>query len=252
MKKFFYNIHFILVTLLVFTLAWHVLSWIIQSYFLPQPYAVLKTLVKLLMTKEFLTHIVISLKRTLMGFLLALVLAMIISYICGLSRFNRYIRSLIELLRPIPPLAWIPLAIVWFGIGDSSAIFIIIVAAFFHIFSSLYFGIKSRPKEHEKLKQSYNLNIVQYIRHMLFPHSLPNLFSGAKIGIGFSWMVVIAAEIIAAKQGLGYFIEISRVLLNMEQVIATMIVIGLIGYMITSAVTWLEKRVIFWRESEDA
>ncbi len=236
------------ISVIIFVSFWYILHLIINSYLLPSPFQVLEILGKLLFTFEMWVNIGASVKRALIGFILALVIASTLAYIVGFSKgLKKYFRPLLELIRPIPPLAWIPLAILWFGIGDGSAVFIIFIAVFFPIFTNVYFGLESLLPIHKRVSKNYKLNRFQDFIHVVFPFTLPYLFTGAKTGIGFSWMVVIAAEMISASHGLGYFIETSRVLLKIEEVIAAMIIIGLIGYLMHLAIVFSEKKITSWR-----
>ncbi|MBU1198665.1 MAG: ABC transporter permease [Nanoarchaeota archaeon] len=247
MNKKLHTVKEVIISIIIFICAWYLLSIILKSYFLPRPEIVLKTLVVLLVKGEITIHLIASLKRTLLGFTLALLAGSLTAYMLGLSKsIGKYFHPMIEFIRPIPPLAWIPLAIVWFGIGNGSAIFVIFIATFFPIFTSTYFGVKTILNEHKRLKHHYQLNNIQYFTHIVFPHSLPYLLSGSKTGLGMSWMAVIAAEIIAANTGLGYFIEINRVLLNIEIVIATMIIIGIIGYTMALILKYIETKILYW------
>ena len=193
-------------------------------------------------------HILASLKRTIIGFLLAVVVASSLAYILGLNeKIKNYVNPILELLRPIPPLAWIPLAILWFGIGDGSSYFIIFIAAFFPILTNVYFGVKSIPTNYKRVRHNYLLSKIQYFTHVVVPFTTPYLLAGCKTGIGIAWMAVVAAEIISANSGLGYFIETSRVLLRTEEVIIGMIIIGLLGFLIHHFIVLIEKRLTSWR-----
>jgi len=135
---------------------------------------------------------------------------------------------------------------VWFGLSDFSSAFIIFIAAFFPIFTSLYFGIKSIPRIYHRISKNYKLNVSQKLSHIVVPFSLPYLFNGSKTGIGIAWMALIGAEIISASKGLGYYIEISRLLLKIDEVIAVMIIIGVIGFLLVSVFSLIENQLVYW------
>lgn len=239
----------LIVSIIIFLIIWYVVSKSINNLLLPAPTEVFFALIEgLFFTGEIIPHIFASIKRALAGFILALLLSSSLAYLLGFSTtLKKYVTPIIELARPIPPLAWIPLAILWFGIGDFSSIFIIFIAAFFPLFTEVSFGIISIPTVYKKLIKSAKLSKSQEFVHIIFPFTLPYLFSGIKTSLGLSWMALIAAEIIAAREGLGYLIETSRVLLQTDEVIASMIIIGVIGYLMHQGVILIEKKVTHWR-----
>lgn len=242
-----------LISVVLFLLLWEIVSLFLQSAFLPQPIQVFKTAITIFAEASIYGHILASLKRTIIGFLLAVVIASSLAYIIGLNeKIKNYVNPILELLRPIPPLAWIPLAILWFGIGDGSSYFIIFIAAFFPILTNVYFGVKSIPTNYKRVRHNYLLNKIQYFTHIVVPFTTPYLLAGCKTGIGIAWMAVVAAEIIAANSGLGYFIEINRVLLRTEEVILGMMIIGLLGYTIHKLIVLMEKRLTSWRYEKNA
>ncbi len=233
----------------IFFYIWWIGAFIFQNPFIPNPFEVIFSSVNLFQSGEIFVHIWGSVRRTVFGFLLSLLIASLLGYVVGVSSFlKNYVSPIIELLRPIPPIAWIPMSILWFGIGDASSLFIIFLAAFFPIFTSVSFGVASLPEVYNRVSIDYDLTVYQKFIHIIFPFSLPYLFSGCKVSIGFAWMAVIAAEMIAVNSGLGYFIEINRVLLKTQYVIFAMIVIGLIGYVMNKIISYLEFKVVVWKQ----
>jgi len=239
-----------IVSIALFAGAWEALHLLLQSFILPSPLEVAGVMLNLVLSGEIFPHAFASLKRTLVGFFLGLLAGSAFGVCLGLNVFlQKTIGPIIELLRSIPPIAWIPLAILWFGIGDNAAFFIIFIASFYPVFTEVFFGLRSLPLIYKQVKENYRLNLWQYLRHIIAPFTAPFLLSGAKTAIGFSWMCVIAAEMVSANQGLGYFIEINRVLLRPEFVIATMLAIGIIGYCLHLIVLRIEKKATAWRST---
>ncbi len=236
------------IAMIVFIMLWWIIAVFSNSIFFPTPLAVFTTLYSLIATGVIFPHVIGSLKRTLIGFLCALVLGSVLAFIIASSWLKDYATPIFDVLRPIPPIAWIPLAILWFGIGDASASFIIFIAAFFPIFTNVYFGVSSIPVVYHRVSQNYTLTPFQKFKHIIFPFTLPYLLTGARTSMGFGWMAVIAAEMVAGNAGLGYFIEIHRVLLNPSHVISAMIIIGVIGYALNYCLKVIEMRVSAWRE----
>lgn len=218
----------------------------IGVYF-PSVGEILQAIIILFTTIDFYVDIFESLKRVLVGFSLACIMGIALGLSLGYEKRLRDIKVFIEILRPIPPIAWIPIAIILFGLGDVSAYFIVFMGSFFPIFTNTYFGASSIPTIYENVAASFEIGKISYFRNILFKYSLPYIFTGLKIGIGMAWMSVIAAELIGAQSGLGYFIQLNRLLLQSDKVIVGMISIGAIGYVLHLTIELVERKVISWR-----
>lgn len=192
-------------------------------------------------------NIFASFQRVLVGFLIATVLGIFLGILIGYNKHLQNFKFYIELLRPIPPIAWIPIAIMIFGLGNTSAYFIVFLGAFFPIFTNTFFGVSSLPTIYKNVALSFELNKFTYIIRIVLFYSLPYIFTGLKIGIGMAWMSVIAAELIGSQSGLGYFIQLNRLLLQTDNIIIGMILIGTIGYLLNRLIDFVEKIVIRWK-----
>jgi len=239
---------YLIVVILVF---WQLGSELklINPLIMPAPLDVLKSLFSMLLKGPLLIDIWSSTKRVFVGFLFASLLAVPLGIILGWNKsLAHYLVPAIELLRPIPPIAWIPLAILWFGIGDSSSYFITTLASFFPIFINSFAGAKSVEKVHINAALSLGASHKLIITHVLIPSTLPFIFTGMRLGLGVAWMSVIAAELIAARSGLGYMIQLQRMLLETQKVIAGMVVIGLIGFAMNLCMLYLQRKFIPWKQ----
>jgi len=220
----------------------------INPFIIPAPFEVLKSLLLMLLKGPLAADVCSSTKRVFVGFLFASLLAVPLGIIFGWNRpLSRYFLPAIELIRPIPPIAWIPLAILWFGIGDSSSYFITALASFFPIFINSFVGAKSVEKVHINSALSLGASHKLIITDILLPSTLPFIFTGMRLGLGVAWMSVIAAELIAARSGLGYMIQLHRMLLETEKVIAGMVVIGIIGFTMNLFMLYFQKKFIPWK-----
>jgi NitT/TauT family transport system permease protein len=152
------------------------------------------------------------------------------------------VNPVIQMLRPISPLAWIPLAIVWFGASDAAAIFLIFLASLFPIIVSTMNGVRNVPSMYRQAGQNFGLSTAALLRRVVFPASLPGMLVGLRISLGIAWLVLVAAEMIAVTSGLGYLIIDSR---NAGQrydlVVAGMLIIGFIGLGLDFGMRRLEK-----------
>jgi NitT/TauT family transport system permease protein/sulfonate transport system permease protein len=237
-----------LLSFTLFIVVWAILAMLFNSFIFPGPMEVAQSLIELIFTGEIFPHIIATLSRAIIGFSLGLVIGSIFGYLTGMNKYvNAVIRPIIELLRPIPPIAWIPLAILWFGLGDLSAFYIIFIASFFPVYTSVYFGVTSLPIVCERVSKNYSLSFSQHFVHIVFPYSIPYLINGCKTAIGYAWMSVIVAEIIASSQGLGFFIQISRLSLETSDVVSAMLIIGVIGLVFQKIIQLIETKFTSWR-----
>lgn len=196
--------------------------------------------------KDIYIHIYFSLFRVIIGFFIASFFGILTGLILGINKHLSNLKNLIELLRPIPPIAWIPISIMLFGLGNSSAYFIVFIGSFFPIFTNTYLGVSSFPIIYKNISLSFEVNKLDFFLKMVLMYSMPYIFAGLKIGIGMAWMSVIAAELIGAQSGLGYFIQLNRLLLQSDNVIIGMILIGIIGFLLNYLISFFEKKVIRW------
>ena len=240
-----------ILNILIVLFFWQIIYSIfhIKSIILPSPLEIIYAIFESFLNGQILIHILFSLKRVMIGFSVATAFGVAVALISGL---NKYIEDLItpfvELLRPIPPIAWIPIAILLFGIGDGSSYFIVFLGAFFPIFTNSFFGVKSLPKIYKNTCATFEIRSWNFFKKILFPFSLPYIFTGMKIGLGTAWMSVIAAELIGAQSGLGYYIQLNRLMLNIDQVIVGMILIGIVGYFLTKVMSLIQKNSLPWKK----
>ena len=219
---------------------------------LPTPRVVVWAFLELIKQSTFWLDVGASLQRVLVGFLCAASLAIPLALsLAFFKTARRAFAPVIALLRPIPPIAWIPLAILWFGLGDKPSYFIVGVAAFFPIFLNVYSGGLAVEAEHVHAARCLGAKRWALIRCIYLPSTLPLVWTGLRIGLGQAWMAVVTAELIAAHSGLGFFIQISRTNLETPDVLVGMLVIGVIGSLMTAVLTWGERWVLPWRQLEN-
>jgi sulfonate transport system permease protein len=235
----------------VFILAiWWIVSKFIFSEnnsLMPSPKDVFMTFITDIKNGTLILNIWKSLLRVLIGFGIASIAGIILGLAIGLVPFIYIIlESIINFLKNIPPIAWIPLAILWFGIGELSKIYIIAYSAFFPILLNTIFGVRSIDKILLKMAKNIKLNKLYFLKEIIIPASLPSIFTGLRIGMGTGWMALIAAEMIGATSGLGFMIEESRQLLLVSRVIVGILSIGFCGFICDKILQSIEKKLITW------
>jgi NitT/TauT family transport system permease protein len=194
-----------------------------------------------------LKHIQISLYRVFLGFGIGSAMAVSLGLLIGWSeKAKSFVDPIVEIVRPIPPMAWIPLSILWFGIGELPKIFIIILGVFFPVLTNTVVGVKSIEKGLLKLARSMGLKGFRLFKEVIVFGASPFIITGLRIGLGFGWMCLVTAELIAAQAGLGYMIEEAKMLLLTNKVILGMLTIGFLGILIDRLIVRLEKIVLPW------
>jgi NitT/TauT family transport system permease protein len=227
----------------VILVIWHALVIWSGTRVFPSPLRVLQGLIELIREGLFFSYLRDSLFRVAAGYLLAAVLGITAGLLLGWYSVAAYTANpVIQMLRPISPLAWIPLAIIWFGAGDAAAIFLIFLSSFFPIVVATMNGVRSVPPVYRQAGQNFGLSSAALLRRVIFPAALPQILIGLRIALGITWLVIVAAEMIAVTSGLGYLILDSR---NAGQrydlVVAGMLIVGVIGLVLDLAMSRLER-----------
>jgi NitT/TauT family transport system permease protein len=228
--------------------------WIVvvqtQSAIFPTPGQVVTGTMELVRDGTLWDHIASSLMRVGAGFLLAILVAIPLGLWIGrVDAAWVTLNPLFQILRPISPIAWIPLAILWFGVGNASPIFLIFIASVFPMIVQTAAGVHTIDKRYLRAAENFGVSRTKLYRQVIIPAVLPEIIVGMRITLGVAWLVVVAAEMIALRSGLGYLIMDSRNAGNRyDLVVAAMIIIGLIGLMLDGITRLLERlKSVRWR-----
>ena len=235
-------------TMLVFAIAWELLSrWAANPILLPSPLAVLDALRELAVDGELFRHAGISLSRMMTSLAIAAALAVPLGFAMGLNRtLDRVVDPTVELLRPISGIAWIPLALFMFGIGNALPMFIMTYAAFFPILLGTVAGVRATDRRLVDVARTMGVPMARIVTRVVAPAALPSLMVALRLGVASAWTAVVAAELIGAPSGLGYAVEWYRGLLMTPQVMAFIAMIGLLGYLTDRAARMLSERWTPW------
>jgi ABC-type nitrate/sulfonate/bicarbonate transport system permease component len=233
------------------------LTGILPATKIPSPadivYAVMHLAVNGLPTgKTLFLHCLYSVLRVASGFLCAVAVAIPLGIITAWSAYVRdFLSPIIEMIRPIPPLAWIPLAILWFGIGIKSAAFIIFLGCFFPILLSTISGVLSVDTLLVDAARTLGAKERDIFVKVFLPGATPSIYTGLRIGLGIGWMTLVAAEFTGVKSGygLGYMSMTARDIQRPDLVVAGMAVIGLVGYLLDILLRFFESKSLRWRLS---
>ena len=242
------------VTIAVLLALWALVTnmgWI-KPLFLPSPQAVAQQFIEYLTgaanDKPLWQHFVASILRVAAAFWLAFVTAVPVGIAMGMSRVARGIFDPpIEFYRPLPPLSYLPLIIIWFGIDELPKVLLIFLSCFAPLALAARSGMKSASQEQINAAYSMGATYAQVIRHVILPAALPEILVGMRIAIGFGWTTLVAAEMVAANVGLGQMVLNASNFLRTDIVIMGIVVIGVVAYVFDLFMRWVERRLVPWK-----
>jgi NitT/TauT family transport system permease protein len=225
---------------------------LINPVILPPPSRVFVRWLDYAWTGELLRDAGASLLRIGVGFAIGAGLALPVGLLMGASgTVHDFLNPLVQIVRPIPPIAFIPLAILWFGLGNPPAFFLIALGAFFPVLVNTISGVRNVDAIYLRAAQNLGARGWTLFARVILPASLPHILTGARVAVGVSFIVVIVAEMIANNNGLGYRINEAREYFWSDKIIAGMLTIGLIGLAIDSAMARLNRRLLRWHRGLD-
>ena len=214
----------------------------------PSPAKVLIRAVSMLQNGQLLEYTAVSAKRAIIGFLIGGGVGFLLGLMNGLWKLSDIaLNTTIQMLRNIPVLALISLMIVWFGIGERVKIIMVAFGVFFPVYINTYHGIKSLDKGLVEMGKVYGLKGFALFRAIIFPGAMSSILVGVRLSLGTMWLILIAAETIAADAGIGYMAMTARELMQMDKVVLSIIIYALLGKLSDVIASWLERRLLQWR-----
>ena len=227
-------------------------GWQMEPLYLPAPEKVWERTLKIanegFRNFTLAEHLGYSLFRVIVGFLLGALVGIPLGYAMGLSNwFRGWFDPIVEFMRPVPPLALIPLVIIWAGIGESGKIILLFLAALWIMAIAARSGVSGVKISKVHAAYSLGANKKQIMRYVIIPNSLPEIFTGARVAMGVCWGTVVAAELVAAEQGAGMMIMTASKFQNTDIVIMGIILIGIIGFGIDMLMRWAERVLVPWK-----
>jgi len=228
---------------------WGVAAWVENPIQLPTPARVATALFDLAASGELLEHMLISATRLVIALLVSIALAVPLGFFMGLNaRANAYLDPLVELLRPISGIAWIPLALFIFGVGDVLPVFIMVYVAFFPLLLNTIAGVRNVDRKLVDAARTMGVGRAAMLRKVIVPAAFPTVMVGFRLAFAGAWAAIIAAELIGSPSGLGFAIEWYRQLLMSPKVFAFITMIGSIGYVCDVGLRALQRRLTPWAD----
>ncbi|MEN6325411.1 MAG: ABC transporter permease [Syntrophomonas sp.] len=226
-------------------------SGIWNSFILPSPGQTFETGQYLITSGILFKHVLISLYRVFAGFALAFLLAFPLGIILGMKRkLIDYFELIIEFVHHVPPLATVPMLILWFGIGEISKLVVIVLASFFPIFLNTLDGVLRCDEHLLEVGESFGFAARDRFKYIIFPATFPYILMGMRLGLGYSWRALIGAEIIAATAGIGYMILDAELLSRPDIMIVGILTIGILGTLIDFVFFRITNLFVTWKEGE--
>lgn len=250
-KRLFYKL-LPIITVVVFLLVWQMLvdTGTISSNMLASPLDIWKGfLFKLNNTgpdgSTLGVNILSSLKVAMTGLIIAIAIGVPLGLLMGwYSMFDRFAHPIFEIIRPIPPVAWIPLMIIWVGLGTAAKAMIIFLSAFIPCVINSFTGIRLTNRVFINVSKTFGASNFYTFIHVGVPSAVPMIFAGIRLALGTSWGTLVAAELLAASSGLGYMINMARSFARIDIVMLGMIIIGLLGYIFTTLFGYIERKIV--------
>ena len=227
-------------------------GWQMEPIWLPSPEAVVSRLVEIARDgfrgSTLWEHLGYSLFRVIAGFFFGALVGIPLGYAMGLSNwFRGWFDPIVEFMRPVPPLALIPLVIIWAGIGEAGKIILLFLAALWIMAIAARSGVSGVRISKVHAAYSLGASKAQIMRHVIIPNSLPDIFTGARVAMGVCWGTVVAAELVAAEKGAGMMIMVASKFQNTDIVLMGIILIGVIGFGIDILMRWAERLLVPWK-----
>ena len=245
------NMFFYLLSTAIFFMAW---DWIASKGLLgmPRVLGVIQYLWALIFDPlaglNLFGHIYASLHRVILGFVLAVGIGIPLGFFMAVNPFvDAIVGPVFNLLKPMPPIAWISLAILWFGIGEQSKVFLILIGTVIPCIINSYNGIRLVDPGLYDVVRMLGGNKRDEVFQVMFPASFPSIFAGVQLALSMAWTCVVAAELIASRSGMGFIIIMGMNISNSEQIFGGIVVIGLVGWLLSILLAQLEKRLCPWK-----
>ncbi|MDZ5713253.1 ABC transporter permease [Jeotgalibacillus haloalkalitolerans] len=225
------------------------LGWI-ESYLLPAPTVVVTSIIEMAQEGTLWSHVSITLYRVGAGFLIGTAAALIVGAAVGyFKQAERLLDPILQAFRSIPSLAWVPLFLLWMGIGEPSKVTLIAVGVFFPVYLNIVSGIQGVDRKLIEVGKVYRFSSLQLVRRIILPASLPSFLVGIRSGLGLGWMFVVAAELLGASEGLGYLLVLGQNTSSPELIIASIILFAALGKGTDALLKGIEAKSLKWQDN---
>lgn len=245
--------------LLIPTVGLVVWEWAAQAGYLPPwqvpaPSDIYYTLIDLFASGDLWVHMGASLRRVMLGFALGGGAGLLVGLSVGLSKVvERLLGTTLQAIKSVPSLGWVPLLILWFGIGEASKLTLIAIGAFFPVYVNVVAGLKGVERKLIEVGQVQGLSHLAILVRIMVPSAMPSLLTGLRVGLTQGWLFMVIAELMAASEGLGFLLSMGREVGRPDLLLGSLVLLALLGKVTDTAMAWIERRALKWRDTaEDA
>lgn len=250
-KRIFYNSWQLIIPMLILT-AWSISTHgnLIKTVFIPYPEKVVTSFLDLWINQGFFTDLTVSIVTMVQGFSIGTIIGLVLGSITGFSKKAGHLSELsFDSLRQVPPYAWFPLFILWFGMGNLVKVCVISYAVFWPVFLNTRQAIRLVSREFIEVGKIFELSKLNLVKKIILPASLPGILVGIRYGAGISWGVLVFAEMLGgAGKGIGYLLIRAQELLFTEQLFAIIVIIGVIGFLIDQLLQLMQRKLLWWKK----
>ena len=238
-----------------FLLLWHLsVKWTSLAALIPGPYDVLAALFRGIVGKvgrhSILMHALYSLGRVMAGFFLGSLLGVVLGLVMGWSRMAEAVfQPLYRIIRPIPPIAWIPISIIWFGLGESAKVFLIFLSSFSNVTLNAWSGARDVDRQLVGAAKMLGANQRQIFFTIVMPSAVPQIFAGLQVAMSMCWATVLAAEMVRSSEGLGWMIVTGMTNNDIVQILSGIVAIGVVGFILANIMRKLEAVLCRWNRA---
>lgn len=237
----------------VFLIIWGLVTDVLKifpSYSLPSPIMVVKAFISKLYSTSpdgsiLIVHILASLEVVLLGFLLAALIGIPLGILMAWYKpVDMWVKPVFDLLRPIPPIGWVPIMVIIFGIGIGSKIMVVFISAFIPMILNSYSGVKQTKEVHINVAKTFGAKKRVILWKVAIPTAMPMIFTGLRVALGVAWMTLVAAELVAATKGVGYMLQIARTIGKTDIIVMGMLVLAGVGAILIAVLNFLERKFV--------
>ncbi|MGI6449421.1 MAG: ABC transporter permease [Desulfitobacteriia bacterium] len=222
---------------------------LVNEYFLPSPSKIFDTFSIMLLSGELAEHLLASVRRLIYGFLITVVFAIPLGILVGKTKyFRHYVNPTLSFLQQIPPIAWIPIFILWLGIDEANKVAVIVYASFFPVFLNTVHGVNSVDPRLVEVGRAYMLTPLEMVRRIYIPSAVMSIFVGLRLGLSNCWRALVGAELIAASSGIGYLITEGRTLSQPNTIFVAIFTIGVAGSLLDLTLKRTERKLMPWKK----